>query len=207
VNLYLVRHGETAYNRDGLGLGREDVPLTSLGLAQAEAVGRRLSRVPLRRILSSPLVRARTVADAISWETGVPVEIRDGLIELDVGETEGMTFAAMREKYPEFLDRWGGPEGHLAVMPGGESLADVDARLAPLLEEVLAAPDTGDVALVSHNFVLRLALCRLLGLEIAAFRSVAMDLASISTLAVNGNRIAVVALNEACHARISITET
>ncbi len=197
--LHLVRHGETAHNRDGLGLGRADVPLTAKGLRQADSVAARFRGQALDRIYSSPLVRCRTVAAAIAEATGSTLEIRDELLELDVGLTEGMTFPAMRERYPEFLADWAGAAGHLVSMPGGESIADVDERLEPLLGELRARPHETAVV-VSHNFVIRLAVVRLLGLDPPSFRSVAVDLASVSTFRVREDGAAVMkALNDRCH--------
>lgn len=196
--LYLVRHGETAHNRDGLGLGRSDVGLTARGLAQGEAVARRLAGEPIVRVLTSPLQRASTIARLIAGERGIEVEERDELIELDVGLTEGMAFPLMREKYADFLQQWAGPEGYRATMPGGESLLDVDARLEKLLAE-LADDSSPAVALVSHNFVLRLAICRVLGLGPSAFRSVTVDLASVSAAQREGQRSTMLYINDVCH--------
>lgn len=196
--LYLVRHGETPHNRDGLGLGRTDVALTLLGERQAAATGGRLAREPLSRVYTSPLLRARTMALAIAGERGIPVEVREELTELDVGETEGMPFTEMRERYPGFLRQWAGPEAVSARMPGGESLADVAARVAPLVDEIIAGTDDA-VAVVSHNFVTRMLVCRLLGIEVSAFRSFGVDLASVTTVAIRDGRAAVRALNDRCH--------
>lgn len=197
--LHLVRHGQTAHNRDGLGLGRADVPLTEMGLRQAEAVAARFGATRLGRVYSSPLVRCRAVAEAIAEASGSELEVRDELLELDVGETEGMTFPAMRERYADFLTAWAGIDGHLARMPGGESIADVDARLEPLLQELRGHPHESAVV-VSHNFVIRLAIVRLMGLHAPAFRSVSADLASVSTFRVREDGSAVMkALNDRCH--------
>lgn len=196
--VHLVRHGETAHNRDGLGLGRDDAPLTALGEQQAEALGERLDKEPLTGIVSSPLARARRTAGSIAGRHSLPVLVRDELIELDVGKTEGLSYAAMREQFPEFMTAWRTTEAHLVEMPGGESLADVAARLRPLLVE-LREQDGGTVALVSHNFVIKAALCLLLGLDLGAWRGFTIDLASITTVAVNGERAIVRVLNDACH--------
>jgi len=198
VILYLVRHGETTYNRDGLALGQADVPLTELGERQAAALGAKLAGERLDRILTSPLARAAITARAIAGERSVPVEVRDELTEMDVGETEGLPFPEMRARYGELLVAWVGPEGHRVVMPGGESLVDVDARLAPLLTELLRDEAEG-IAVVAHNFVLKALTCRLLGLELAAFRSIATDLASVSTLSIRGDRVTMRSLNDCCH--------
>ncbi|MBI2765686.1 MAG: histidine phosphatase family protein [Chloroflexi bacterium] len=196
--VYLVRHGQTAYNRDGLGLGRADVPLTPLGEQQAAAVGARLATEPITRIFSSPLGRALATARAVGGERAIAIEPRVELLEMDVGHTEGMTFAAMREQHGEFLKEWAGPNGEHACMPGGERIIDVDARLSPFVDELLTL-DEAAVAVVSHNFVTKLAICRLLGLPLATFRSFATDVASISTFDVRGGRVMVRALNDICH--------
>jgi len=200
VNVYLLRHGQTAYNRDGLGLGRADVPLTEVGLRQADAAAGALAGAGSERVLTSPLARARELAERIAARAGIAVEQRDELIELDIGVTEGLTFTAMREQFPDFLRAWAGPEAAAHTMPGGEALADVDARLARLVDELERG--TGDaIAVVSHNFVLRLLVCRLLGLGAGSFRSFAFDLASISEVRYERGAWVVHRLNETCHLR------
>lgn len=199
MNLYLVRHGQTAHNRDGVGLGRRDVPLTDIGEAQAAAVGARLASVRLDRVLSSPLLRAAKTADALAAGRGLAVESREALLEMDVGLTEGMPFAAVREQFPEFVAEWGGPDVAKALMPGGESLADLALRLAPLVGELRGCPPDASVVVVSHNFVVKVLLCLFLDVELAAFRSFDIGLASVSTLSVRGARVNVVGLNDTCH--------
>jgi len=196
--IHLVRHGETAYNRDGLGLGRADQPLTGLGVEQARAVAARLASLPVRRVLTSPLTRAAFVAELVGEAHDLPVERSEALTELDVGETEGLTFAAMRDRYPDFLRDWAGPDGWRAKMPGGESLADLGLRLAPLIEE-LRADHEGDIVVVSHNFTLRALLCLMLGLPVSQFRSFELGLASLTTLTVRNGRVSVRCVNDVCH--------
>jgi len=112
--------------------------------------------------------------------------------------TEGMTFGVLREKYAEFLLEWSGPNGHQAVMPGGESLVDVAARVEPFVEEI-RRQEYDQVVVVSHNFVQRILFCRLVGLPLASFRSVVFDVASLSTLSLISNRISILRLNDNCH--------
>jgi broad specificity phosphatase PhoE len=199
VIVYFVRHGQTAYNRDGLGLGRHDVELTDLGRRQVQSVARRLAREPMSHIYSSPLARCLDTAKAIAGERGIAIESRDELVELDIGETEGLPFAEMRTRYAEFLREWAGPDGHEARMPGGERLRDLEERLVPFLEGLQDARPHDAVAIVSHNFVIRIALARLLGLELPAFRSILVDVASVSTVRVRDDgSVLVRALNDRC---------
>ncbi len=196
--LHLIRHGETHYNRDGLGLGRADAPLTDQGRAQAAALGARMANEPIARIISSPLGRCMETARAVAGGRELRIETRHELLELDVGKTEGMTFAAMREQFPAFLAEWAGPDSVAVAMPGGESIAALDARLAPLITDLHEHPDEV-VALVSHNFVTKVLLCRLLGLEPGHFRSLGIDLASVTSVSLNQGRAFVRKLNDRCH--------
>lgn len=199
MRLYLVRHGESTYNRDGLGLGREDPPLTDLGLRQTAAAVERLAGERVDRILTSPLERAAAIARGLAERTGAPLETREELIEMDVGETEGLPFREMRERFPGFIEAWRAPDPTDVVMPGGESLAQVAERLEPLAAELHALPDEETVVAVSHNFVVRLLICRLLGLEVPAFRAFSLDLASVSTLSLRAGRASLRTLNNRCH--------
>jgi len=198
VILHLIRHGETAHNRAGLGLGRDDAPLTPLGEQQAAALGIRLAGLPLTAIYSSPLARARRTAGAIAAHQSLPVLVRNELVEMDVGQTEGLSYTAMREQFPDFMEAWRTADAHRVPMPGGESLADVAARLAPLIAD-LRSQREGEAALVSHNFVIKTALCLLLGIDLGAWRGFTVDLASLTTVAVHGDRALVRVLNDACH--------
>jgi len=198
VNLYLVRHGETAYNRDGVALGREDVPLTAFGERQAAAVADALVDQPMDRIYTSPLQRALATAAALARGRDVQPEVRPELIELDAGDAEGLTFPELRARFGGFLSEWAGPQGHEAVMPGGESIRDLDRRIEPFVEELRRA-EAGAAAVVSHNFVLRVLACRLMGLDAASFRSLVFDVASISAFSINPGRVVVLRLNDVCH--------
>lgn len=198
MRLYLVRHGETTYNRDGLGLGRDDAPLTDLGLAQADCLESVFHDLQIDRVFASPLQRAaETARRALPGRTP---ELTDALIELDVGETEGLPFAEMRERYGPVLKEWGGPEGHRIALPGGESLIDVEERVRPFLASLSGEP-RAQVALVSHNFVIRVILCHLLGFSVREFRAFATDLASVTIIDVGKHRSALYRLNDTCHLR------
>ena len=198
TTIFLVRHGETEHNRAGQGLGRSDVGLTEVGMAQAEAVARRLATEPIERILASPLDRAGQVARAIAVHHGPDPETVEALIELDVGHTEGLEIAETRRRYPEFMDVWATDEGHTVRMPGGESLEDLALRLRPLAVQLVEVSE-GDLVVVSHNFALRALLCELLGLGLHRWRAFQLDLASVSSLTVRNGRVSVRSLNDTCH--------
>jgi len=199
VTLYLVRHGETEANRDGLGLGRGDSPLTTVGVRQAEALALALSGLPVAAVWSSPLRRARHTAEAIARTVGAEVEVVEALAELDVGETEGLPYAEIRRRWPTFIAAWLGPNPAAVRMPGGESLEDLATRIRPLLPRIRELEPSG-LAIVSHTFVIRVLACLLLDLPVAAFRSFACDLASVAVLDL-APRPVVRRWNDTCHLR------
>jgi broad specificity phosphatase PhoE len=198
VIIHLLRHGETAHNRSAVGLGREDVPLTEFGEAQARALGLRFAGQPLDAIFASPLRRASDVAAYVAGEREIRPQLRAELTELDVGETEGMEFPKMRELYPEFMRRWATADTSVR-MPGGESIDDVALRLQPFLQD-LGSLEADHVAVVSHNFVTKILICELLRLPLSSFRALSADLASVTTIATTGTgRATLHVMNDTCH--------
>lgn len=158
--LVLVRHGESTANAAGLLLGRSDVPLTPAGQAQAQALAGRLGDV--RRLVSSPLRRARDTAEALGLD--LPVEVDDRWVEIDYGIHEGRALAQVPA---EVWRRWRVDPGERAE--GGESLAELGRRVRSACEELLAPPgaaapgDGGDVVVVSHVSPIKAAVAWALG--------------------------------------------
>ena len=200
MHLILARHGETASNRDRLGLGRKDVPLTDRGRLQAEALAESLQSLPVVAVYSSPLLRAVDTARCIAAGHGLDVLTDAGLTEMDVGEMDGLTFEEMRERYSDFLLRWVTPEGATLRMPGGgESLQDVQVRVCESVRRMAERHRDDFVAAVSHNFTIRALICHALNLPLCEFRRLRHDLASTSVLDVKGERMTLVRLNDTCH--------
>ncbi|HEY5638530.1 MAG TPA: histidine phosphatase family protein [Dehalococcoidia bacterium] len=199
MNLLLVRHGQTEHNRRNLALGRDDVPLNETGLRQAEALSRALSEERLTAVYASPLERARRTAEAIARPHELEVVIDDGLIEMDVGEMDGMPFPELREKFPAFIESWLGSEGANERMPGGERLLDVRERASAALSAIVKRHPDGRVCLVSHNFVILSLLTHLLGLELSGFRRLKHSVAAVTRVEWRGEFPMVVSLNDTCH--------
>ena len=106
MRIYIVRHGETAWNKDEVFRGRKDVPLNERGRGQAERVGLYFRKMPIDRIVSSPLARAVETAKAISTTTGVAVEISDEFTDINFGIWEGLSLGEVEKRYPTDLDLW-----------------------------------------------------------------------------------------------------
>jgi broad specificity phosphatase PhoE len=172
--IFLVRHGQTAANARGLLLGREDPPLTELGVRQAAAVGPAVAGVS--RLVTSPLRRARETASALGL--AVPVEVDHRWTELDYGEFEGRRFT---EVPTETWRRW--REDPTYSPPGGESIDAVGRRGRDACEHLAVDSAGADVAVVSHVSPIKAAIAWALGVGDDVAWRMFLDVASISRVA------------------------
>jgi probable phosphoglycerate mutase len=138
--LFLFRHGETDWNREGRLQGHTDTPLNATGLAQAEALAHRLRAHRLDAVLSSDLARALTTAQIVADALRVPLATDLGLRETNVGAGEGMIWADAKARFGEELtERWYSDND--AAFPGGETgLATLTRGLAALRRFAIAHP-------------------------------------------------------------------
>ena len=187
--LIVVRHGQTQHNADGLLLGRLDPPLTDRGRAQASAVAAAVG--PVDRVVSSPLLRARSTAEAF----GAPVEVDDRWIEIDYGVHDGRPLADI----PSSLwARWRSDPGF--TPEGGESLAAVGERVASACESLAAAAASGDVVVVTHVSPMKAAVAWALGLDDQAVAwRMFVEVASVSRIAVTDRGPVLRSFNETHH--------
>lgn len=169
--LWLVRHGETAWSLSGQHTGRTDIPLTARGRQQAELLGRRLMKKTFALVLTSPLRRARETCE-LSGQAASAVPDED-LLEWDYGAYEGLTSAEIRKEVPGWTIWTGG-------VRGGESADQVGERVDRVIARSVAA--AGDVALYAHGHVLRILAARWLGLAAVGGRYLGLDTASLSRL-------------------------
>jgi broad specificity phosphatase PhoE len=169
VEVVLVRHGETEWSAALRHTGRTDLPLTPAGEEEARAVGEALHGREFALVLSSPLRRALDTASL----AGFAPQVRGELAEWDYGEYEGLTTAQIRETVPDWTI-WG------YGARGGESGAEVGARVDRVVEEILQVD--GDVLVFAHGHLLRVLCARWLELEPSDGRLFALAPATLSTL-------------------------
>ena len=126
--LFLFRHGQTDWNREGRLQGHTDTPLNATGLAQAEALAQRLLAHRLDAVVSSDLTRALTTARIIAEISGVPLLTDSGLREVSVGLAEGLLWEEAKARFgAELTERWYSDDN--VAFPGGETgYANLDPR-------------------------------------------------------------------------------
>lgn len=161
--IYLIRHGETDWNRDLRIQGWADVELNCAGMRQADALGEYVrSNLKIDRVVSSDLKRCTQTADAI----GLPYETDERLREFNAGELMGMNWQEVEASFPDVAvdilssRSW-------TRRPAGESRFDTAARAAEFVHETGMMKSADDIALVSHGGLIRAMMCVLLDMPLA----------------------------------------
>lgn len=166
MHIYLMRHGETDWNIVRRMQGRSDIPLNKTGLRQARQAAAGMESLPIDRILTSPLRRARQTAQAVAAGRGVPVLIEERLVEMGFGDLEGK----LLEEYPEYQCIFTDPERYVPL-GDGESYAELDARCGRVLDEVIRPLEGSyhDLLICSHGALIKGIVRRLLDRPLSQF--------------------------------------
>jgi uncharacterized phosphatase len=145
TELYLVRHGETNWNREKRIQGLTDISLNDTGRAQAKTTGSLLARRSWDAVYASPLSRARETASIIARELGLggPI-LLDALVERNYGAAEGLNWFEVELRYP-----------HGTAVPGRESREQVGARVVPALVTLAEQRAGQSLVIVSHGGAIR----------------------------------------------------
>ncbi len=165
--LYIVRHGETVWNREGRIQGHTDVGLSHRGLEQAQMLAQRLKTVQFDAAYASDLSRASDTAAAILDGRDVPIVPTPRLREYHKGAFEGMTEGELRARYPSEYPGYVARDLDYAP-EGGESTRGVSERMASVINEIKQRHLDGTVLVVGHGGSLRAAMMALLGMSLDA---------------------------------------
>jgi broad specificity phosphatase PhoE len=175
--VYLVRHGQTAWNVGEIFRGRADIPLDETGKQEVHLAGEALKNEALHAVYSSPLSRSMETAENIAKFHNIPVTPFDAIIDISYGEWEGLENQEVKEKYPELHALWQ-REPHKIKFPGGESLDEVRFRTMKGVEDLLAKHKDENFVLVAHRVPNKVICCALLGLDNSHFWRIQQDTAS-----------------------------
>jgi broad specificity phosphatase PhoE len=197
--VYLIRHGETDWNRGTRIQGRIDIPLNERGKQQAEALAVRLASIPLEVIYTSDLGRAQETAGRIAARQPEEVAVlkRPGLRECDYGLWEGLTRAEVVERFPEEWDEWF-RTGGIGGAPEGEDFFSLVKRASVVFDE---ASRQGKTVLISaHHGPIQAILCHALGIaEILRSRFLIQNCSLSALECQEGGITRLILLNDTCH--------
>ncbi len=196
TSVWLIRHGQTAANRERRYLSHSDSPLTDYGRRQMAALAERLRRIPFGLIVASPRERTRMAAEAIAaGRAGVELRADPVWAEADHGRWEGLTYQEVLARYPaEARARWAaGVDGKAE---GGESLAEASARVVAAWQALLGERPGGRILIATHATPIKLVLCASLGVPPQEHWRWRVDLGSLTSLDVYPSGAIVRMVNE-----------
>jgi len=198
IRVYLVRHGQTLWNAEGRHQGKMDSALSALGRSQAALLARALAPVPLAAVYSSPLSRAWETALVIAAPHRLSVAPVAELREISLGAWEGLTEGEITQRFGDVVARRrGDPIG--VVPPGGESLAQVQARALRAMREILVGHDDATIAVVAHGAVNKMILLTALDAPLSSYWRIRQDNAGISIVDFRGAHKVVRVMNDTAH--------
>jgi len=198
TRIYLVRHGQTAWNKEEIFRGRTDVPLNETGLREAQLAGEYFREMEIHAIYSSPLLRAWETAQKIAEVQRLEVRSLQGIIDMCFGEWEGQSLKDVQEKDGQRFQQWKN-EPHLVKIPGGETLDEVRDRAMAVLDKTIKSHSGKTLLFVSHRVVNKVILCSILGLDNSHFWQIGQDTTAINLIQHRDGKYVLSLLNEACH--------
>ena len=201
MRIYLVRHGQTAWNKVGRWQGNQEVPLDEVGIEQTMKLASKLSQYRVGKIYASPLKRVAMSADILREKIGGEIVYSQGLREVHLGEWEGYTSDEIIENYGELFHVWvENPAAQIGF--GVENILDLQDRAYKEFEEI-ASHEKEDIIIVSHGTWTRCLLCKLLNIPLENRRGFEVSNTGISVIdcdaAERPPRFTVITLNDVSH--------
>lgn len=201
TTIHLIRHGQTAWNVENRFRGRADIPLDEVGIAQAQATAATIAaQGKPTAVYSSPLRRARQMAEMIAEPFILHERAHPGFLDLHFGAWEGHTEDEVRARWQLALRTWY-TEPHNAPIPGGEQLAMAQFRAMGALREVVNRHPDETVVIVGHATLNRLLLLGIFDIGLKHFWHLGQDLAAINLLEFDGQAFTLVRMNDTGHLR------
>ncbi len=198
TKLYLVRHGETEWNRLAKTQGCTDIKLSDEGYIQAHRLAGRLQNEGIAAIYSSDLKRAYDTACVLSDNLDIEVNTSVHLREMNFGCWEGMDFESIKNQYSDIHSLWVSSPNK-AKIPGGEELMRVQSRVTNAAKGILALHEGEKIVLVSHGITLKCLIFGLIGIDLDNLSRIRLDNCSISIIEHKNQRYVLDLLNDTCH--------
>jgi len=197
--IYIVRHGETEWNKQKKTQGAQNIALSDVGREQAFKLGKRLKGCFIKYIYASDLDRALETAKIIGNEINLTPTSSPLLREACFGTWEGLTLEQIEEKYPGQLSLWNQDMGFKA--PKGESLKCVLNRVRCFIHEMMEKHTNQDdaVLIVSHALTCKILILELINIPMEYMNRIRLDNASLSLIEFSKKSSRIIFLNDRCH--------
>lgn len=198
TRIILIRHGETAWNREERFRGRADIELNDVGIRQARAVASRLIHSDAAAIYCSPMKRTLQTAQPIGELKNLKIFPLEGVTDVDYGHWQGLTIEEAQRRNPEVFSQWR-REPQNVCFPNGESLEEVRNRASISLDQRIQYHIGQTFIVVSHIVVCRLIILHFMGLDTSHFWNIQQDNCAINTFEIRNGLTVAVSINDTCH--------
>ncbi len=198
TTIFLIRHGQTDSNVSGLYTGWSEENLNELGYIQAHRLSYRLARLSLAAIYTSPINRAYTTAAIIAEPHQLNVEVLDDLIEIQLGDWEGIYQDEIQRRWPRLWQQSRIDPSEITI-PNGESFEQVKTRAIRALNTVIRASQDKQAAIVTHEIIIKVLIAYALGVTNSIYRRIEIDNASLSVLQITDSNYQLVSMNDTSH--------
>ena len=198
TTVLLVRHGQTRSNVTGYYMGWSEEDLDEVGYAQVRKLSFRLAGLSIASIFTSPLKRAYTTASLIAEPHGLEVKPLDDLIEIKLGDWQGLHESEIARRWPEMWKQSQIDPSGLAF-PNGESFGQVAERAVRAFEMAVATNQGRQTVIVTHDIVVRILAAYVMGVTYSIYRRIKANNASLSVVWVNEGAKRLAILNDTSH--------
>lgn len=200
TKVFLVRHGETIWNKELKYQGHTDTPLSDEGLRQANLVADRLAGEKLAAVYASDLSRAFITAGTIAARHDLAAIAVPDLREVQFGEWEGLTYEGINERWPEEYVQLFHRTDEVRI-PGGETFREVKERAAAAVARIVASHPGETIAIVSHGGTIRTIICAALDIHLNHVWDMRQDNTAVNVLEYHHQRTILTLFNDVHHLR------
>jgi len=206
TKIYLVRHGQTEWNKKLIFRGRIDIPLDEDGHREAEAIAEALKDKNIEAIYTSPLIRSIETAQPTASLFHLDIVPVEGFIDINYGDWEGLTFNEVKERYKDHYAQWE-KRPDLVRFPHGETLDEVRERSFSAFKDIVKENPGQSTLIIPHRVINKVLLCALLGLSNSHFWEVKQDTGCVNLIEYSNDRFVLSMMNGTCHLKGIADET
>lgn len=206
TEIILVRHGETAWNKEGRFQGCTDIPLSEEGVSQAVLLSKALNN-NFDYVYTSPLSRARQTAQIICTDNSIvkPVILED-LREINFGAWEGLTIGQIREQYPAEYFSWRNDEVYGDLAGGDLTLKNAGSRAKKAILNLAEKHAGKKIVLVAHGGILKAALIEIFDWKMTMYHHFFLGNTSVSKISIEPSQVPIlISLNDIGHLHVNVS--
>lgn len=200
TKVYLVRHGQTEWNKSLRFRGRIDISLNEGGCREAEAIAEAMKDKDIDAIFASPLRRSIETAQPAAKLLGLEIVPDPGFIDISYGDWEGLTSNTVKERYKDQYTQWK-ESPDLVRFPGGENLQEVRERSFRAFKGVVGENSGRSILIIPHRVINKVLICAILGISNSHFWKIKQDTGCINLIEYSRDGFILSAMNDTCHLR------